>query len=160
MGHLDLSVARWLSHMWLTLKHAPRHLQHTCVVLRAHCVFVFLLFGYFRLALKRPSQKVSKRICRLCFGLHAANSSSYGTGVLSGQCCCVGAHTYACVCASSWRDTWYSFFIVCTRTHVPSYTPPDSSKGLQMQPLFRSPLILYIAKTRRFNEEEGEIPPG
>ena len=33
----------------------------------------------------RPSQKVSKRFCRLCFGSRAASSRSHGTGVLLGN---------------------------------------------------------------------------
>ena len=55
VGRLDLSVARPLSNIWLMLKHAPRHLQNTCVVLRAHRVLSFS-FGSFRLALKAPGQ--------------------------------------------------------------------------------------------------------
>ena len=42
----------------------------------------------------------------------------------------------------------------------PPCAPPDSSKGLRKLLLFRSPLVLYKAQTRRINEAEAEIPPG
>jgi hypothetical protein len=86
VGRLDLSVARSLSHIRLMLKHAPHHLQYTRVVLCAHCRLLFFVWIFSsRTEGPSPSQKVSKRICRLCFGLHVANSRSYGTGVLSGN---------------------------------------------------------------------------
>ena len=85
-GHLDLSVARSLSHIWLMLKHAPRHLQNTRVVLCAHCVLLFFVWIFSsRTEGPSPSQTVSKRICRSYFGVLVANSRSYGSGVLSGK---------------------------------------------------------------------------
>ena len=144
VGRLDLSVARSLSHIWLMLKHAPPGLQNTCVIFSAHYEFVFFVWIFSsRTEAPSASQKVSKRICRSCFGVLVANSRSYGSGVLSGN-------------AAAWVRTRSHEYV----THVPRYAPPDSSKGLQMQPLFRSQLVLYYGQTRRFNEEGGEIPPG
>ena len=86
MTRFDLSVARSLSHRWLMLKHALRRLQNTCAVLRAHCVLLFFVSIFLsRTDGPRPSQKVSKRICRMCFGQYVASSRSHGTGVLSGS---------------------------------------------------------------------------
>ena len=119
VGRLDLSVARSLSRIWLMLKHAPRHLQDTCVILRAHYVFVFFVWIFSsRTEGPRPSQKVSKRICRLCFGLHVANSNSYGTGVLSGN-------------AAAWvRTRMHVYAPVAGGTHGTPLHPPRLLQGL------------------------------
>ena len=72
-GHLDLSVARSLSHIWLMLKHAPRHLQNTRVVLCAHCVLLFFVWIFSsRTESPSASQKVSKRNQAMRFGLSVA----------------------------------------------------------------------------------------
>ena len=131
--HLDLSVARSLSRTWPMLKHAPRHLQITCVVLRAHCVLLFFVWIFSsRTEGPRPSQKVSKRICRLYFGLHVASSRSYGTGIPSGNAAAwvrtrihTRAHTHTCIHTQA-RAHAQAY----ARAHMYPLHPPRLLQGL------------------------------
>ena len=113
-GSVSASGACYLPWgIWIFLSRAR------CVALRAHCVLLFFVWIFSsRAEGPRPSQKVSKRICRLCFGLHVAKSRSDGTGVLSGN-------------AAAWvRTHIHVYVLVAGGTHGTPLHPPRLLQGL------------------------------